>query len=524
MKSKRLAIWFALAAALSPALARAAEDSGHEQILAHGTDKSLWVVYALPGDSAAGTEARSAIRVESFPEAKWKRLSSLGGQAVALADRNGQLIAAFDNGQWVQVDPFASQRAIPGTQDILALAASDGVVWAISYGQLTRQLAATTAPTTTQSATPTTMMTASATAPALLPPLLFCLAGRDWQALAALPVASPPKNANQISLTVAGSSPQLALLDQNVIRTYRFVAAEARWQPTGTAQSPFAVRQLKLLAAADHLILFYAGDHGRYEMRVGNPEGRWAEPTSLEAPPEPAAVFSMTAALAAGQVHILAAAHGTKGAVQFFEQICAPDGKVVGHFAPLAAPAGSGEPSTLWSWVDVIVATALVMLMFDAVRRRRARPLVVLDPAQIVLAPLGTRLLAGIIDMIPLAAVMVGYVSLHAQTAAEVNALLRDPSFPIWAILAKAAYIAVAALTECLAGRSLGKMITGLDIVSIDGTRPKLWPLALRNLMRWVDLYLAMAPLALIFFSPLHMRLGDAAAGTLVVNRGPAQE
>ena len=60
-------------------------------------------------------------------------------------------------------------------------------------------------------------------------------------------------------------------------------------------------------------------------------------------------------------------------------------------------------------------------------------------------------------------------------------------------------------------------MACGLKVVSLDGSRPTLGQVALRNVLRVIDAGLGFLPLLLVHFSPLRQRVGDAAAGTLVV-------
>jgi uncharacterized RDD family membrane protein YckC len=69
---------------------------------------------------------------------------------------------------------------------------------------------------------------------------------------------------------------------------------------------------------------------------------------------------------------------------------------------------------------------------------------------------------------------------------------------------------------EVAAGRSVGKMLTGLYIVGLDGQRAGATALLMRNAFRVIDLIVV--PLSLILFSPLRQRAGDLAAGTIVVH------
>ena len=76
------------------------------------------------------------------------------------------------------------------------------------------------------------------------------------------------------------------------------------------------------------------------------------------------------------------------------------------------------------------------------------------------------------------------------------------------------------ALAEALFARTLGKAIFGLRVANLDGSRVTARAAVVRNILRIVDLTLALFPLVMVFFSPLRQRLGDVAAGTLVVRSG----
>ena len=64
------------------------------------------------------------------------------------------------------------------------------------------------------------------------------------------------------------------------------------------------------------------------------------------------------------------------------------------------------------------------------------------------------------------------------------------------------------------------QQIFGLRVANLDGSRVTPRAAVVRNVLRIVDLTLALFPLVMVFFSPLRQRLGDVAAGTLVVRSG----
>jgi len=72
-----------------------------------------------------------------------------------------------------------------------------------------------------------------------------------------------------------------------------------------------------------------------------------------------------------------------------------------------------------------------------------------------------------------------------------------------------------AAVEVATGGRSIGKSIMGLAVVTRRGGRPPATALLLRNAVRSVDLLVG---IPLMLFDPLSRRLGDRLAGTLVVH------
>lgn len=69
-------------------------------------------------------------------------------------------------------------------------------------------------------------------------------------------------------------------------------------------------------------------------------------------------------------------------------------------------------------------------------------------------------------------------------------------------------------------GRTVGKMILKIKVVRVDGLPPHWSHYMIRWMLRLVDIWLFFAAIGMlsILFSEKHQRLGDAAAGTIVIN------
>jgi uncharacterized membrane protein SpoIIM required for sporulation/uncharacterized RDD family membrane protein YckC len=79
-------------------------------------------------------------------------------------------------------------------------------------------------------------------------------------------------------------------------------------------------------------------------------------------------------------------------------------------------------------------------------------------------------------------------------------------------------------LEPLMAGRTPGKRMTGIRVLTLEGRVPTLGPLVTRNVFRLVDSLPVLYTVGLLFvmFGRRHLRLGDIAAGTvLAVERGP---
>jgi uncharacterized RDD family membrane protein YckC len=78
-------------------------------------------------------------------------------------------------------------------------------------------------------------------------------------------------------------------------------------------------------------------------------------------------------------------------------------------------------------------------------------------------------------------------------------------------------YVVHTTIGEALYGRSIGKYLFGLRVVSYNGDRVPAGRIVLRNLMRMLDATLIYVPLFLLIFTPLRQRVGDLAARTIVI-------
>jgi len=150
--------------------------------------------------------------------------------------------------------------------------------------------------------------------------------------------------------------------------------------------------------------------------------------------------------------------------------------------------------------------------------------------ARIVLAGPGARTIAFILDWMIRSALALAYFLLAAW------AILGNLEFEVdagdetlWRLVgvlpATIIYFCYHLILEPLmAGRTPGKRMTGIRVLTLDGRAPTLGPLVTRNVFRLVDSLPVLYIVGLLFvmFGRRHLRLGDLAAGTvLAVERAP---
>lgn len=129
-------------------------------------------------------------------------------------------------------------------------------------------------------------------------------------------------------------------------------------------------------------------------------------------------------------------------------------------------------------------------------------------------AVLGRRAAAGILDLLAVAQLTVPV----ALIAGQAPAYLSRSAFLSWLALAFAYY----AVPEAIWGTSLFKRVVGLRVTRTDGGRPKPWQIAVRTIVRVIDLLPILYILGFVVIligGSRQQRLGDLAARTTIVPR-----
>jgi uncharacterized RDD family membrane protein YckC len=501
-------------------------------------------------------------------------VNGIQGRAVAVAPMGGDLAVLLDDGDWLiqsetgsalgrafpvrdgrlvtfaaDADGLYALALVPGGGDrvraaaALAAATRPGPATA-SSGATAAATGAASVPATGQAspstgpatnpATATTPATAPATsrpaADAGPPATLVLLAYRDsrWQPLADLP-PDVARAIDPVSLTLQDRTPFVLVRESpESVRLWRLDGRD--WSAVGQAAVSPTTRWVQLVhggprptalvtpassADADRVLVFDPG-------RGAGPATASAATRPAAGAPSPAIDLRLDATVgtapgaraaayaAAGPFRLLTLADDRLKEQAYDRLTLVPLGGAV--TTSVQDPGYPVAAIVLYA----VLATAMGFAVVASVRRRNQPRATSIDPADLPLAPLGLRLLAGLIDAVPL-------VAAEFYSVLRIGAGQRPPPGDLgmaldpWVLSAVGVYLLYMTLVETLAGRSLGKRLCGLRVVSLDGTKPTRGQLATRNLLRVIDVGLQYFPLLLIAFSPLRQRAGDAAAGTVVI-------
>jgi uncharacterized RDD family membrane protein YckC len=493
---------------------------------AHGSDDRLWLAHVEPVPGRTPTEI-TYVYVREKSDATWRRLEPLGLRVVGLANRGSQLALLLPGGDWRLTTEagYASGGPLPDGARLLTLGSDPATLWAIglSREQSATTTQASTSPSTQSSVTPATPVMRSSpssrpvatSAPSGQPRLvLYRLGAKDWEKQGGLPEEIPPSENVSLSLGVVGGSPLLAYKrDDRTVRVWHRGASAGAWDSPSDVTSNVDIAEHKLLSGTASPMLWYRGTSGPGHLWIapsGSAAGKTADHPLASLPGVPAGV-----------------PHAVTFANNAVREILIADGKIYEQRLNPLTGVPEGEPAlailpsvslqgVVVRVLEVTLAIALVLALLSSMRRRGELTEGELDPAKFRLAPFGLRLTAGVIDAVPI---------FVASGITWARPSVGQPTASEWIIMAAGVgvYLLLTTVVELTAGRSIGKMLTGLHVVGLDGRPASAGARVLRNLFRIIDVLIIGMPLALILFSPLRQRAGDLGAGTVVV-QGRAEE
>jgi uncharacterized RDD family membrane protein YckC len=425
----------------------------------------------------------------------WHPSTSIAQAVTQLTHFGNQLVAVLPDGQWLFVGESTGQ-SLPARNHLIAIAGDASTLWAV--GERTATL--TSSPTTTTSglttATTTRPATTQVTDPVGLSVFQF-IAGK-WKRQGALPQTVSPAS---IALGLSTSRPVVAFADSGIISVLR-LRTDGTWEDLG--QQP-AERLLprKVIADGGHLFVYLAASSGADRLLVRS--DHWLDPISLKRDAE---IRSL--GLAGGMLRY-AYVDGqsirqrsintrTLQADSTDEEIATPE---------------ATKLQRIWGYLNWAMIGLVGLAVLHTYRQRDQYRKLSPDWKKVELAPFDRRIFAGMIDLMPLIAAIV-YARLYIAHVEYPTDLLIVPQAFELLVWASGVYLAHTTVIETLAGRSLGKMVTRLQVVRLDGGKPHMGALAIRNLLRCVDLVLLFTPIFMLYL-PLRQRVGDMAASTIVV-------
>jgi uncharacterized RDD family membrane protein YckC len=325
------------------------------------------------------------------------------------------------------------------------------------------------------------------------------------------PPPPPPALAPSSSLSMAmlGSYPAIAFQQaDHSIAIWQF-AADLAWHPAGVITPDRPLACFKLLGSADSLMLWVAPDRGPGTLYIIGPT--WSPPIPLKVVDLSAnAATARALALALDRVRLLWF-DGDKVYQQVYDKSGTPLGPAT------AIEPAAGQPTIVVPpWFLVALVGLVTMVTLTALRNRPVAIVKTASGTGLALAPFGLRILAGLIDFLP---VLVAALRSSSDLAAHDEAHLKQFA---WSVLAGLAfYVLHTFLGELFFSASIGKFLTGLSVVDKSGKRPAARQIIIRGLTRIVEWPFM---LLVVWRTSLRQRIGDLLAGTTVVITNPPTE
>lgn len=472
------------------------------QLAAHSSPERVWVARRVAGVEGRADSHTSVLQRDLGLEGEWREVHRGSLRVVDLAHHGRDAAIVVENGSWRLVSPghYAAPLPLPDGASMRRLASLPGGLFAL--GEVTAP------PTPTTRAADRAADGRPTTTPTLVVGdwALFRFSGNRWTRLAVLEEPLRPRPGDGVSLATHAGTAVLAVAHADgVIRVVRFEeGGVVRALPAVLDARP---RALKLLGGLPRLTLVVEDERGAIRLFTPSADG-WASTSPLPLDPRLAASRWRAVAAVGGSL-VVFAEHEDRLLEQPFTSAGQPRGE-----AREIAPRSSGERGQVEYWLNLIIMLVLLVVMFTTLRQRPMPSAEQIRERRLTLAPHALRLLAGLIDASTAIAASV-YVAWRAGRGEPTLEVLSTTELAVVGILS-AIYPLHTAIGELVTGRSLGKLLCGLRVRDVNGGPARSGSILVRNFVRVPDVLLVF-PLAFILLSPLRQRVGDMAAGTIVV-------
>jgi uncharacterized RDD family membrane protein YckC len=470
----------------SSALVVVVADSGGRPATRSSTSRS----------SSAQSSSSSRPAPRSAPaERPALRLPATGAALTLPAARGSLQLFQYTDGQWEQVAQLPDVVLSPRMQVLGA--AADGMIYLYVAGEPGRA------------------------------PRLVRWDGLQWQSIGALPPAGPMKIAASDAAQPEAAS---ATASAPSSTPATFPAAGGRhgggdvetvFAMVSLGRAPILLRavpaagparwrvQLAALGADDQFTL--------QEVHALGEAANWGEVDFVANP--------LRAARLGGQIALLWKQQGglEMGSVDLTGQLV-PQGGV--EVLQPEEPIGQGEDIRNYVILGALILSSLLALQMRG--RVPLRPLA-LPPGVTVADPL-RRMLAGLIDLVPLCMLAGAFAPVPPGTLQELLQRAKDNRLPNSMYIAGMGsiclYVAYCVFMEHRFGTTVGKAALKLRVTNDQGQPATLQQLALRNVLKIVELLWPSIPVLLLMplLNRSRQRLGDLFARTVVVSGKPLEE
>ncbi|MFP4144069.1 MAG: RDD family protein [Phycisphaeraceae bacterium] len=172
--------------------------------------------------------------------------------------------------------------------------------------------------------------------------------------------------------------------------------------------------------------------------------------------------------------------------------------------------------------VSVVGLAVVLLLLFW---RRDPESNQVKLPETQQLAPLARRTVAALVDLAPFIALVMFIYQLDLRELLLVRWPGGSGQMGGWESMAPGLvvigpFLVYVTVAELIFARTVGKLVAGLRVTDLRGSRPRWWQLLVRNLLKGFDLIVWLL-LILVVIGPYRQRLGDLLARTIVTAPAP---
>jgi len=498
--------WLGVSAApAAPASQPSSSAPPQRDLLAQCGDNRFWIAHVIPAGTAGINYDRTDLNWRDDIGGSWRSLPTISARVDSMTSDGNELLLALHSGQWMIADDSTIRLGSPPPHNarMIALASERTIVWAI-----VEESVPAGGPPTRPLSPPTTRAAVSVDIPSIgpLPHQLtaYRLSLGKWID----PQPLPPGLTDQslLSMAVIDGRPLLGWKDAEGTVFITRLTESRGWSAPLTRSAP-ATADFKLLIAQDQPVLWTSAPGRAGQLCFGGDFSRVVPLTiSGAAPPADA---PKTFVLAFGYFRWLAFAND-----QLFEQRYELDGRPHDRMTAIGGGASVTVPLRRYATASIIVVL-IAAIAAIAQRRAGARQGPRGSPGRLRIAPLGVRAAAGLVDLVP------ALTTLGAAPRTVADASVVDPATLLnIAALAAVTYVAHTLIAEMICGQTIGKMMFGLRVLAANGRRARPVSLAIRNLLRIVELCL-IVPLFWTLLSPRRQRLGDLMANTIVTADEP---